>query len=90
MEKVEKEDVANNDEKKAITRTWGLRLRKRLRKSKREMRRMRWSRWWEDYWFISEASTADAKVENDLGQVIICMSDLSSKVDKVCKLHAAY
>lgn len=44
----------------------------------------------EDYGYIFEVAIADAKAEGDLSQMIVCVSNSSSKIDKVLELHPAY
>lgn len=39
---------------------------------------------------IFEAVIAEAKADDELGQIIACISDSSSKVEKICDLYAAY
>lgn len=44
----------------------------------------------EDYGFVSDVASADAKAEDDLDQLIACRLDSISKVNNVWSLHIAY
>lgn len=42
------------------------------------------------YWVVSDAAIAEAKAEEELGQMIASVPNSSSKVDKVWDLHSPY